>query len=529
MNLKAIRTLSPFEKKILVAAAITFVCAATLKGAFYVLDNTNAVAAYGGEYREGMTGQPVFINPVIPTTEADRDMSRLIFGNLSDISENVKRSDDGKTWNVRIRDDVKWHDGTRVTSDDAIFSLQTIQNKDAASYLYSSFQGITAERLSELEIKFTLQAPYAFFEEEHLNSLHIIPKHIFGDLPVQNFRLSIYGLKPIGFGPYKVDGFTKDDKGIIQSFRLAANDAYFLGKPKIAAITFKFFRNEDELIAAYNSGRTDGFGLSSYEKLAGAADGKESAAKINIRHSLNSFKSSRYYAIFINQSLGGKELKDVKVREALSRTVDRSAIVKNIFGSYASSLYGPTIYTLEETDAFDQALINKLVLNITVPDESFLVKTANELKATWEKLGATVTIEIFPLKTIQDTVLKNTDYELLMFGNITGASNDLFAFWHSSRRFYPDQNLSLYQKSSSDRLLEDFRKNFDDSTRKDRLTTVSNAIAADYPAIFLYSPDYIYVSTPNLNGFDATQIMNTSSDRFESINDWYLKTKRVWK
>ena len=524
MILKAAKTLSLFEKKVLLAALIVFACAGALKSAFYVLDHTKIVQAYGGEYREGITGQPVFINPVIPTTETDRDMSRLIFGNLSDIAQGIKRSDDGKTWNVRIRDDVKWHDGETVTSDDVIFSAQTIQNKDAASYLYSSFQGISAERISELEIKFVLQAPYAFFEDEHLKSLYIIPKHIFGDLPVQNFRLSIYGLRPVGFGPYKVGGFTKDDKGIIQSFRLAANKNYFLGEPKITALTFKFFRNEDELIDAYNTGKIDGFGLSSYEKLAG-----DKPAEIKIRHTLNAFKSSRYYAIFINQSLAGKELKNMKVREALSRTLDRAGIVNNIFDSYASPLYGPTIYTKEAAGAYDPALIAGLTLNITVPEESFLVKTANEVKIAWEKLGATVNVAVFPLKTVQDTVLKNTDYELLMFGNITGEANDLFSFWHSSRRFYPDQNLSLYQNSKTDKLLENFRKDFNGATRKERLATLSDAIAADYPAVFLYSPDYIYVSTPNLRGFDTAQLMNTSSDRFGSIGNWYLRTKRVWR
>lgn len=523
MLAKTFNSLTSLEKKILIAAFIIFLSAFALRASFYYIDNTKVIASQGGEYREGIVGQPVFINPVLPTTEADRDISQLIFGNLKDITESTRRSEDGTIWNIRIFDDLRWHDGERVTSDDILFTLETIQNRDARSILYSSFQGITAERVSELEIKFTLQAPYAFFEEEHLTNLYIIPKHIFEDIPVQNFRLSTYGLNPVGFGPYQSDGFVKDDRGVIQSFNLKAYREGLIG-PNIERITFKFFKDEEELINAYNSGKIDGFGLSSHEILSG-----EEGEKIDTRHELYNLKSSRYYAIFINQTLSGRELKDVDVREALSRSVSREEIINEIFGGYAIPLYGPTFLTAESPGSYDPELLQDLELNITLPDEPFLLKTANLLKTEWESLGAIVTLTPLSLKDIQEKVLKNTDYEMLMFGNITGASNDLFSFWHSSRRFYPDQNLSLYQSDTTDSLLEAFRKDFDKSTRNARLAEISDRIAASYPAIFLYSPDYIYVSAPNLRGFSNTKIMNTSSDRFSDITNWYVKTNRVWK
>lgn len=516
------KVLTNFEKKVLLAASIVFLCSGALMASFYYLDNTVAVAARGGEFREGIIGQPVFINPVLPTTETDRDISRLIFGSLKDIVDSVRRSDDGINWNVRIKEGILWHDGERVTSDDVIFTLDTIQNRDARSHLHASFQGVSAERVSELEIKFTLQAPYAFFEEEHLASLYVIPKHIFGDLPVQNFRLSAYGLNPVGFGPYKVDGFVKDDRGVIQSFSLVASDSA-IKKPNISKITLKFYRDEAELIGAYNTGRIDGLILSSYESLSGEEGG------IKIRHTLHGLESSRYYAVFINQTLGGRELRDIDTREALSKTIGRQELIEKVFSSYATPLFGPTLLTSEAPGDFDPEVLEGLVVNLTVPDESFLVKTAERLKLDWMARGATVNVSVFPPKTIQEQVLTNTDYEFLLFGNITGVSNDLFSFWHSSRRFYPDQNLSLYQSSGVDRMLEDFRKDFDAETRQERLAEISDRIASDYPAVFLYSPDYIYVSAPSLHGFDDMKTMHTSSDRFKDIENWYVKTKREWK
>lgn len=528
MFLKIFKALSKRERLALIFTTVVLVFTGALRFSFYILDHTTISAAKGGEYREGIVGQPVFINPVIPTTEADRDMSRLIFGNLYEIADSVKSSADGKAWIVHIKEGWKWHDNMPVTSDDVIFTLKTIQDKDAHSYLYTSFQGIAAERVSELEIKFTLQAPYVFFKDEHLKKMYIIPKHIFGQSEIPNLRFSKYGLNPVGFGPYRVESFTHDDKGVIETFRLTVNENFGgAGDERktanIASFIFKFYASEEALVDAYNAGAIDGFMLSSSEMLAADPE------LLNVRHEIHDLKSSRYYAVFINQALGSKELKSQKVREALSRSVDRETLVRNIFAGRATPTYGPTTLTINTPGTYDPALLKDLTINLIVPDEEFLVKTAEELKSQWSAAGAAVTVMPMSLKDIQEKTLRNADYEMLLFGNNIGASNDLFTFWHSSRRFYPDLNLSLFQDKKVDGLIESYRKNFDETARAAALKTISDLIASQYPAIFLYSPDYIYVSTPNLNGFNDTKtINNISSDRFSDIENWYVKTRRVW-
>lgn len=523
MKLTQLRSLynswSRNERLVFWGALIVFAAALAINAAFYIQDNTVPVPKRGGEFREGIVGQPIFINPVVPGSEADRDLSKLVFSSVSDVADSVKLAEDNRTYNVRIKENIRWQDDEKLTSDDIIFTLETIQDPGARSPLFTSFQGVTAERVSELEIKFTLQNPYAFFVQDHLRNLLIIPKHIFADTPVENLRFSIYGLKPVGSGPYKVTSYKSDDKGVINLIALEENERYFGDKPYIPTLTFKFYRNTAELLSAYNAGQVDGFGLSTAESLG----------EVRLRHNVYYLPSSRYYAVFINQSAGNEKLKNLNVRRALSDTVDRAKIVQDIFNSHATPLYGPTAFTEEPNYVIDSNLLKELELNLTVPEEPFLIKTADSLKTTWETYGAKVNLRVLPLKTIQEDALRTTDYELLLFGNIVKEGQDLFAFWHSSRRFYPDQNLALYQNKDVDAELEAYRKTFDEKERFNRLEKISDMIASDAPAVFLYSPDYLYIAAPNLGGIDTTKIINTASDRFTDITKWYVKTRKTLK
>ena len=517
-----IRALSRKEQFALFAAALIFLGAAITYGTLYFQTKTETVASSGGAFREGVVGQPVFINPISPSTEADRDISRLVFSSVAQAAESVKRSEDGKTWNVRLKENILWHDGVKLTADDIIFTLELVQDPEAKSPLFASFQGVAVERVSELEVKFTLQGPYAFFETDHLNSLRIVPKHLFNDIPVTNLKLSSYGLRPIGSGPYKVISHKTDMNGIITELKLEANKKYFGGQPNIGTFTFKFYRNTADLIKSYNLGQIDGAGMSSAEPLT-------EDNGISIRHESYELRSLRYYAIFVNPGLAPKELGNRDVRYALTDAVDRDRIIKDVFLGHATPLYGPTGLTSNPAEGSNRKLLQGLKLNMVVPSEPFLIKTAQIVKENWVSYGAEVNLQILPSKDIQEEVLRKSAYEMILFGNITKESEDLFAFWHSSRRFYPDQNLALYHNTKVDASLEEFRKNFDPEERGILLKTISNTIASDAPAVFLYSPHYIYITFPQLGGLDEKTTINTSDDRLADVANWYVKTKRVFK
>ncbi|MDI6752734.1 MAG: hypothetical protein QME07_07835, partial [bacterium] len=118
--------------------------------------------------------------------------------------------------------------------------------------------------------------------------------------------------------------------------------------------------------------------------------------------------------------------------------------------------------------------------------------------------------------------------EMILFGNTLSEPQDLYSFWHSSRRFYPGLNLSLYKNKDADNLMEKIRIEENKEKRLHDFKRLAEIITDESPAVFLYSPSYLYIHSPRLNGFIETEA-TILSDRLNSANQWHIKTARKFK
>ncbi|MGC9598963.1 MAG: ABC transporter substrate-binding protein [Minisyncoccia bacterium] len=528
----------------LTAASLTVASLAAVMS-LLVVQATTVVPAAGGDYTEGMVGQPEYVNPVMAASETDLSLVKMIYSNVYDIADNIAVSPDGKTWTVRLKENLHWQDGEKLTSDDVIFTVQSIESADANSPLAANWQGVTVSRASELMLQFNLINPYAFFGDD-LKNLYVVPKHIFANTPPGNWRLSDYNLRPVGSGPYEFVSYEKQSDGTISAYHLQAWNSYFGTKPLIQRFDFSFFSNLDALVKSFNAGQINGMDNIPPDHLAA----------IERPHDLFAWRTSSYYAVFFNQSRS-LPLQDPAVREALSAAVDRDALVTLALGGKGAPEYGPvpegapyfisipattSLYfastTLDAagwnvgTDGFRAKTIQKtsvpLVVNLTVPQIDFLTRTAQALTNAWESIGVTVNVSPADPQSLADNAIKNRDYESLLFGNILGPDSDLSAFWASSQRFFPGLNLAIYQNTKVDSLVAAARTDMNDASRTQEFASAENAIVADNPAVFLYSPDYLYVTDKSVQGI-TTGFLSDPSDRFRNIGAWYLNTARVLK
>ena len=176
-------------------------------------------------------------------------------------------------------------------------------------------------------------------------------------------------------------------------------------------------------------------------------------------------------------------------------------------------------YKRLETDPLD------LELNLVTADLPELKKTALLIKSQWEALGAKVNIEIVPGEDIQQEIIRQRDYDVLLFGEVLGIDPDPFAFWHSSQKKYPGLNLSLYDSTKADRLLVEARQEFNDTSRARIYNEFYDTLQEDVPAVFLYNPDYTYGLSGKIKGAKFNDI-GLPSKRFSDIEDWFIKTTR---
>jgi peptide/nickel transport system substrate-binding protein len=545
---KFIQLLTKKERIALFIAAGIFLISGSLWLINFLNKNTVAVPTGSGKYNEGVIGQPKFINPIISNTDTDRDLSQIVYADLTDLIDHYTVSDDGKTWDVFLKDGLLWSDNKPLNSDDVVFTIETIQDPEANSPLFSTWQGIVVSRISELELEFNLRNPYAFFLD-NLKQLQIVPKHIFGTIPSSNLKLSNYNLEPVGSGPYKYANYALRQDGFITEYNFEINPNYAGKKPFISQLSVKFFQGTNEIIDAFNSRKIDGFGNLS----------PKDVNKIKISNKITELKIPRYYAIFLNQN-SSDALKDISVREALNLATDKNTLVANIFNGKADVVNQPITPSIEGYDSqigadqfsLDQAsalldkagwLINKdtgirekkvgknvvtLDLQMIVPQIQFLSDTADLIQSDWEKIGVKLSLIKLNPDDINQEIIKTRNYQMLLFGNILGNNPDLFSFWHSSERFYPGLNLSLFQDNQADSLIETIRQESDAGKRLNEIEALQKEIDSQKPAVFLFSPYYLYVSVKNLNGLENKTLI-TPSDRFKGISDWYLQTTRVFK
>ncbi len=517
-----------------------------------------AAPAVGGGYSEGLVGEPRYLNPILASTnEVDRDITTLIFSGLvkhdnrgqiiPDLAASYKISADGKTYEFTLRDKLFWPDNKPLTSDDVVFTLNLIKDGKYQSPLRNNWQGIKIEKIDDKKLNIKLPVQYEPFLENA--AVGILPQHLWANIQPQNFLLTQLNTKPIGLGQYQLAKITKNAAGSIRSMELSPNPKYYQ-KANIAKLVLRFYENQEDLISGYKRGEIDGFSLNSP---------KEKDDIKNRSVNFYNLKLPRYFAVFFNQPKSDV-LSDVNVRKALGYATDRKTIAEEILKNEAEAQSGPFpfgVLKLEppdktyefniETaaDLLDKAGWKKssengirekklsgqkkktsLEFTLTTTDWPELTQVASLLKTDWEKIGAKVNLDVVPVNAIQLQTIRPREYEALLFGEVLGLNPDPFSFWHSTQRKDPGLNLSAYSNKKVDGLLESARQMLSPQEKIKKYSEFQNIIMNDLPAIFLYSPNYIYAVSNKVKGIE-TEAINTPSQRFENINQWYISTTRV--
>lgn len=494
---------------------------------------------YGGEVREGIVGTPRFINPIFATSDQDEDITALVFAGLTkkdkngsiilDMASKIDQSEDFLKYVVTLKNTARFHDGIKVTADDVLYTVDIVQNPLIKSPHRIEWEGVTLEKNSDSQVTFTLKKPFPHFMETM--SLGILPKHIWKNLNEDQISLSDFNIHAVGSGPYKIKSVTTQS-GIPTIFTLKAHKHYTLGRPYVETLTILTYQNEKYLMKA--------FADDTITRIHGISP--EKVASLNLATS--TIKTSllpRTFAIFFNPNKLSP-LADKNVRSALQLAINKQAIVDQVLLQYGKVINSPypfdTVDTPSEynsTKARELLASSKAIkgasstLSITIATANTdeMKKVAEMIKNDWAKIGVTATIAIYDMSDLNQNIIKDRDFQTLLFGAITESPSDLYAFWHSSQRTYPGLNISNYVSKDLDTNLEILRSSSNEQEQEQAYNAVRTEFEEETPGIFLFAPSLIYITNDKINTSLPKYSYNNSS-RFMLIESWYRFTNNVW-
>lgn len=512
-----------------------------------------SIPSRGGELTEGVVGTPRFVNPLLAVSDADRDLSALIYSGLlradehgrliPDLAQSYDISDDGKTYTFYLKRDLTWHDGEPVTAGDIIFTIGRAKDSTIKSPKRPAWEGVATEKIDDFTVRFHLGQAYAGFADSA--TLGILPAHLWQDVSPEAFTLSNYNLDSIGSGPYKIKNIAKDKAGIPEQYELVPFDDFALGKPKIASLKIAFYPNEEKLLEAYEDGQVSSINAISPKT---AVDLKKTGTKI-ITSPL-----PRVFGVFFNQNQSDI-LARADVRKALDLAINRQVIIDQVLLGYGQPLSSPippgsigytkpkeaeadylaqakAVLSDNDWELNDSGIWQKgstvLTFSLVSPETPELKMASDLIVAQWRELGAQVNLQVYEVGDLNQNVIRPRKFDALFFGEIIAQDSDLFSFWHSSQRFDPGLNITMYTNLSVDELLSQIRATDDPKEREEKIRSFATEISADRPAVFVYSPDFIYVLPEEIRNAKIGPI-TTPANRFSLIHQWYITTEKVWE
>ncbi len=504
---------------------------------------------YGGVFREGVEGTPLYVNPVICNyNEIDRTLCRLLYRGLMrfnqhgkpvlDLAQSYGISATGQTYTFTLQPDLRWHDGTRLTAQDVQFTFELLQDPDFPGEAALT----TAARLARVEavgtdtLIFELEQPFAPFLD--LTTLGLLPRHIYDRIPVADLFARTPSLDIVGNGPFRVTHRNGD------SIRLRPFVTRGSRAPFISALELRFYPHTADLYSDFARGEIEGLST-------GIA---QNFAVLPNREELQLFfseESSLVIVLFNHQSETLPTLAEVQVRAALVQGVNRAQVLANSSQGWGVVAHSPVpvnnwahkpdmaqipfdplqaVRLLDDSgwrdrdgDGIREREGNPFRLTLHTSDDELLASYGEALVSYWRDMDIDAEVVSLPFDTLVSEHLEPRDFHAVLVRILDLEGDpDPFRFWHSSQAL----NYGGWSNPFADQLMEQARITLDQEARRHLYHQFQDIFAADVPALPLSYPVYAYGVHQRVKHVQMG-LLNNSSERFDSFADWAILSARV--
>ncbi len=322
---------------------------------------------YGGHLVVGQRSEPKTLNPVTMTDAISREVVERLNADLIEINrasqktepalaKSWKMSSDGRTFTLKLRKGIRFSDGHPFDADDVIFSFTVYLDEAVDSpqrdLLMIDGKPPIVTKLDQYSVRFTLPRPYAA-AERLFDGFAMLPRHNLekpyrdGKL-VQAWSLNTPPNEVVGLGPFRVKQYLPGQRIVLERnpyYWKTDRDNHRL--PYLDEIVFLFVGSEDAQVMRFEAGETDLINRLSSENYA-LLSREQSRTGLQLADLGPSLEYN--FLLFNLNDLSGKKLdsitrkqawfQDLKFRQAVSAAVDRDSIVRLVYGTRGTALWG---------------------------------------------------------------------------------------------------------------------------------------------------------------------------------------------
>ena len=466
----------------------------------------------------GVTGFDT-LNPILSNNIDTQYISKLIFDPLLDITKDFRIENcltkevsklNSKTYLIKLKDDIYFHDGSKFTAQDVIFTIESLKNNNINSIYKENVKDIESmQKIDDYTLKISLNKEIEFFE--YRLCIPILCKNSYDENTLES-KTNL----PNGTGKYKVESV--DDKVI----KLAISERNT--SSNIKEINVYIASSIKDLYDDFIKEKTDYIITSNieYEKYLGV-----------FGYNVIQVTGRKFDYLVLNNN--NRFLSDKDVRKAINYAIDRNSINYNIYNNkyYISNFpleYGSYLYDSNQTDSFNtnkaKAILidsgwrsynNSWIKNGKVLRLNLITNRENDdrsriskmIKEQLEEIG--IKIDIMEVdKYSYDRYLKNKSYDMLLTGNIVPS-------YPSLNTYFGDDNLSNYNNEYIGEILTDIENIDNKEVLKEKYLKIIDIYNEEIPFISLYFDNMFIISNKNLKGDLSCNWFNL----FYNIDNWY--------
>jgi peptide/nickel transport system substrate-binding protein len=519
---------------------------------------------YGGHLTVGQRAEPKTLNPVIATDAVSREVIGRLNADLIEINratqqtepalaKSWKTSADGRIFTLQLRRGIRFSDGHAFDADDVIFSFAVYMDENIDSpqrdLLIIDGKPMTVAKIGPYTVRFTLPRPYAA-AERIFDGLAMLPRHLL-EKPyregkfAQAWSLNAQPSEIAGLGPFRLKQYVPGQRIVAERnpyYWKVDRDNHRL--PYLDEMVFLFVGTENAQVLRFEAGETDIISrLSSENFNLLAHEGTRVSSQL-----ADLGPSLEYNFVVFNQNdLTGKKLdaiarkqvwfRDLKFRQAVNAAIDRDGIVRLVYGTRGTPLWGnvgpgnklwinqaishpqrslETARQLLKSAGFSWKTNGELVDGsgetvdftiVTSSSNAQRMKMATLLQDDLSHLGMQVHVVPLEFRALIDRVFQSFDYDAAIMGLGGGDAdpNPEMNVWMSSGTSHL-WNLGEKQPATDwereiDQLMQRQMVELDYNQRKRTYDRVQQIISENLPFIFLATPNTLAGADGRLGNF----------------------------